>query len=386
MDTLMNYVESAWALPWVRTLVGIVIAVTVARLVEFLIRRFLLTWARKTPNHYDDIVVLHLKRPIYFTVMLTGIAWSTRPLALGPGAQHVCDALFETLAIILWSVAANRIGSTILVKVSNEKRDGSLVQPRTLAIFELALKSCIVAISIYVVFLAWRIDLTAWLASAGILGVALGFAAKDSLANLFSGVFILVDGPYTIGDHIILEDGMRGRVTGIGMRSTRILTIDQTEISIPNAVIGNTRVINESGGPGLEYRLRIKISVAYGSDIPSVRQALSQSCINIPGTLTEPPPKASFMGFGASGLDFQVLVWLLNSTQREEALDKINENIYNALRDAQIEIPYEKLDLYLKEAPGLGQLAHHGPRSTDALSAQEKSPGNAFQDDRGAGR
>ncbi len=351
METLLSYLAAAWASALVRTLVGIIVSVFVARLVEYLIRRYLLAWAQKTPNQYDNIIVSHLRRPIYLTVMLTGIALASRELDLGSGPQHIVDALCETIAIVMWSLAANRIGSSILTKISGEKRQGSLVQPRTLAIFELALNAFIVALSCYVIFLAWRIDLTAWLASAGILGVALGFAAKDSLANLFSGVFILVDGPYTIGDHIILEDGLRGRVTGIGMRSTRILTVDQTEISIPNAVIGNTRVVNESGGPSLEYRLRVQISVAYGSDIGEVRKVLSSCCDGVDGTCSSPSPRAFFIGFGASGLDFQVLVWLKNSTRREAALDQINENIYNALRDADIEIPYDKLDLYVKETP-----------------------------------
>ena len=91
--------------------------------------------------------------------------------------------------------------------------------------------------------------MTAWLASAGVVGIAVGFAAKDTLANLFSGVFILADAPYKIGDYIVLDaTGMRGKVTQIGLRSTRLITRDDVEVTIPNSIMGNSQVINQSGG------------------------------------------------------------------------------------------------------------------------------------------
>jgi MscS family membrane protein len=86
--------------------------------------------------------------------------------------------------------------------------------------------------------------MTAWLASAGIIGIAVGFAAKDTLANLFSGVFILADSPYKLGDYVVLEDNSRGKVTQIGLRSTRMLTRDDVEVTVPNSIMGNTKIIN----------------------------------------------------------------------------------------------------------------------------------------------
>jgi MscS family membrane protein len=82
------------------------------------------------------------------------------------------------------------------------------------------------------------------LASAGIIGIAVGFAAKDTLANLFSGVFILADSPYKLGDYVVLEDNSRGKVTQISLRSTRMLTRDDVEVTVPNSITGNTKIIN----------------------------------------------------------------------------------------------------------------------------------------------
>jgi len=87
-------------------------------------------------------------------------------------------------------------------------------------------------------------------------------------------VFILADSPYSIGDTIILESGERGEVTHIGLRSTRMYTTDFAEVSIPNSIMGNSRVVNQSGGAQRKARIRAPIGVAYGSDIEQVRTIL----------------------------------------------------------------------------------------------------------------
>ena len=138
------------------------------------------------------------------------------------------------------------------------------VQVPSLPVFDMVFKIVIVGAAVYFIFLAWKIDLTAWLASAGVVGIAVGFAAKDTLANLFSGIFIVADAPYKVGDYIVLDGGLRGRVTSIGIRSTRILTLDDIEITIPNAVIGSSKIINEAGGPQVHQRLGVTVDEFMG--------------------------------------------------------------------------------------------------------------------------
>ena len=118
-------------------------------------------------------------------------------------------------------------------------------------------KILICVISAYSVLMIWGINPVGLLASAGVVGIAVGFAAKDTLANLFSGMFILADRPYKLGDYINLSSGERGKVTHIGIRSTRLLTRDDVEITIPNGVIGNAKVVNESGGSHKKMRIRL---------------------------------------------------------------------------------------------------------------------------------
>ena len=185
--------------------------------------------------------------------------------------------------------------------------------------------------------------MTAWWASAGIVGIAVGFAAKDTLANLFSGVLILADAPYKIGDYIVLDSGERGMVTHIGIRSTRMLTRDDVELTIPNSIMGTTKIINESGGPYKKFRIRVSVGVAYGSDIDQVKQILFDVAMAEPTICHDPEPRVR--------LDIDLLGWVEEPSLRGRVIDILLTTIYKEFNKQGIEIPYTKQDIYIKEMP-----------------------------------
>jgi MscS family membrane protein len=128
-------------------------------------------------------------------------------------------------------------------------------------------------------------------------------AAKDSLSNLFGGLTIFMDRPFRRGDYIVLDDNERGEVMQIGIRSTRIKICDDVMISIPNAVITNAKIVNQSS-PEPMFRVRIKIGVAYDSDIKLVEKILVQQVTSNPLAARDPEPRVRFRAFGVSSLDF----------------------------------------------------------------------------------
>ena len=198
----------------------------------------------------------------------------------------------------------------------------------------------------------WDVNTSAWLASAGIAGFAISFAAKDTLSNLFAGVFIIADAPYRIGDYIVLQGvGTRGEVTSIGLRSTRVVTRDDIEITIPNAVIGGAQIINQTAGPSPKMRLRVPVGVAYDTSVERLRGVLMEVATEASIVCEEPKPRVRFRAFGPSSLDFELLVWVKDPEDRGVAMDTILEEVLTRLRAESIEIPYPKQDLYLKEQP-----------------------------------
>ena len=186
------------------------------------------------------------------------------------------------------------------------------------------------------------------LASAGVIGLALSFAAKDSLANLFAGAFILADAPYKNGDFVVLDSVERGRVTHIGLRSTRMLTRDDVEITIPNAVMGNSKITNESGGPYEKERIRVQVGVAYGTDIDRVEELLMAIAVSHSEILEDPEPRVRFRTFGESSLDFELLGWIREPVLRGRLRHLLCKEIYKCFMEEGIEIPYPKRDVYLQ--------------------------------------
>lgn len=227
----------------------------------------------------------------------------------------------------------------------------AFIQHRTVTLFDNLAKIIIFGAGIYFVFVIWNIDMTAWLASAGIAGIAIGFAAKDTLSNLFSGVFIIADAPYKVGDYVVLDNIGRGKVTNIGLRSTRILTRDDIEVTVPNSIIGNSTIINQSGGPYEKMRVRLKIGVAYGSDVEKVSKSLQKVAEEEPQVCRVPAPRVRFRLFGPSSLDFELLFWVDHPEYRGRVLDALNTKVYKMLNTENIEIPYAKQDIYIKGLP-----------------------------------
>jgi small-conductance mechanosensitive channel len=115
--------------------------------------------------------------------------------------------------------------------------------------------------------------------------------------------------------------------------------------------MGNTRITNESGGPYVKFRLRVKVGVAYGSDIDRVRDVMLAIAQAEPQVCEDPEPRVRFRQFGGSSLDFELLVWVEDPELRGRILDLLNTAIYKGFRDEGIEIPYSKHDVYIKQMP-----------------------------------
>ncbi len=366
VDALNDLLEH----PWVQALIALILSIVGAYLLRRLIVRVLAKLAGRTATNLDDIVVAALERPIFYSIILGGIAYSLSLLDLNAKFAVISTASLKTIAIIVWTGAIIKICTAVLQTMSYHARPTSVVQARTLPFFVILVKLVVFGSSVYVGMLAWKTDITAWLASAGIVGIAVGFAAKDSLANFFAGIFIIADAPYKLGDFIQFDD-LRGRVTHIGIRSTRILTRDDIEINIPNSVIGNGKIVNETGGPHSKERVSIPIAVAYGSDVDVVHEVLLRTPLGVANVCVHPSPLVFFQNFGASGLDFEVLCWIEDPALRENVISAVNFRIYKALARADIEIPYSKHDVFIKTFPGLDPLEPEPPPEWVAASIEE---------------
>lgn len=328
----------------------LVLGFALAALSDIVVRRILERVTDRTATKLDDAIVGAMRRPAALSFVLVGAWYAVKAIAPEADSLNLARGVLATIATLVWTTAGFRISSLVLNDLSEHHTKYSVVQPRTLPVFQIGGRSMVVAVAAYALLLAWRIDVTAWLASAGVIGIAVGFAAQESLANLFAGISIIVDAPYKLGDFLVLETGERGRVTDIGFRSTRLLTEDDIELILPNAVMAGARIKNESGGPAERERVHVPIGVAYGVDIDAVKAMLLDEVRRIELFVQDDPkatPAVHLVAFGASSVDLVVKVWVHRPELRAPAIDRLNVAIYKRLNAEGVEIPYPKQDVYL---------------------------------------
>jgi len=335
-----------------------------AFLLRFLLSRVLLRLARRTRTDLDEQILNAVRWPIVLTVVFFGVGFALRRIqpALSQGLLSFSDSVWITLGTVVWMRAGMRVGDHVLDALARRADSYQWIDARSLPLFGILHRILFWGGAIYVVLLAWHVDITAWLASAGIIGIAVGFAAKDTLANLFAGIFILADAPYKLGDYIVLESGERGMVTDVGIRSTRLLTRDDIEITIPNNVMANSKIMNEAGGPHEKRRLRLTIGVAYGSDVDQVRAVLQEEAVNCALIAKDPEPRVRFREFGDSALVFQLLAWIDAPVLRGRALDALNTAVYKRFLAEGIEIPFPQRVISFK---GQGEGGLRAPPDAD---------------------
>ena len=296
-----------------------------------------LSWQRYTPPLAIVVVSVVLRHFIDVQVNLTG-----------PVAEYFARGMrFLTITAIVWLILLTGDGLTEFFIASPRFRPRNLDPNLTRLICKL-FTWILLFVLIWNVSSYLGISLTAVFASAGIAGAALALAARETLGNFFGGISILMDRPFKTGDFILLESGERGMVVNVGMRSTRLLTRDDIQISIPNGIITNTKIINESA-PQPRFRVRIPVGVAYDADIDLVEQTLLAVAGSNPLASKTPEPRVRFRSFGDSALMFELLCWARRPHDKGRLIHGLNQAIYKAFKTEGIEIPFPQRDVHLKK-------------------------------------
>ncbi|WP_223669104.1 mechanosensitive ion channel family protein [Kangiella shandongensis] len=351
-DAVAPLWESLESNPWLLAAVVIALGFILAKLAQWLFRSVLGKFADKTSGQFDDQLFAVLAKAIYSIIFFLSLLLAIEALQFSQSIDAFLKRFVATLLILSLMIKLLKITRIALEAFSNNKHRFKFIEERTIPILDITTKLLIVGAGLYVLILSWGIDPTAWLASAGIVGIAVGFAAKDTLANLFSGFFIVADSPYKLGDYILLDTGERGRVTHVGIRSTRLLTRDDVEVTIPNSVMGNAKIVNESGGPWEKTRIRIDVGVSYDSDLQQVHDVLLEMAEERDDLCKSPEPRVRFRAFGGSSIDLQFMAWIERPEQKGLISHQLIMQIHRLFNEKGIEIPYSKQDLYVKEWPG----------------------------------
>ena len=195
------------------------------------------------------------------------------------------------------------------------------------------------------------INVMPFVAGAGVMGVAIGFAAKDTLSNLIAGILLIIDRPFEIGDRIEVWSAPSGSaswgdVIDIGLRATKIKTTDNIIIVIPNNEIMKRDIVNYTL-ISTSIRVRINIGVAYDTDIEQAKKIIFEVASGVQWVQDDPKPKVVVRNFGESSVDLQLRVWIKNARQRMNTISTITDHVKTAFDAEKIEIPFPKRDIHI---------------------------------------
>lgn len=334
--------------PLITAVALFIFSILLAKIADIFSVRILRKVTKYTKSELDDRILELLHRPVFLTIICIGAIHSINILNASEAVVFSLRGTLLSLVTLMWAIFVMRASSLMIDKSFQTIADITGLSNEVSPLIGNIWKVIIIIGSIMIVLGIWNVDITPLLASAGIAGVAVALAAKDTLANFFGGISIFIDKPYKIGDYIVLDRGERGEVTTIGIRSTRIKTRDDILITIPNSVIANTKIINESA-PVPNFRMRVPVTVAYGSDIESVENILIDIAHNNDSVISNPEPRVRFRAFGESSLNFELLCWAKDPSVRGKAIHEMNKEIYKIFDRENITIPFPHRTVYVRE-------------------------------------
>jgi len=186
------------------------------------------------------------------------------------------------------------------------------------------------------------------IASLGVGSLAIGLATQDTIKNFISGLLIVSDRPFRLGDYIkILETNIEGHVVDIGVRSTKILTLDNNIIIVPNSTL-TEKSIENLHYPTPLIKGRVEVGVAYSSDIELVKKAIWEAISEVNTILDIPKPSINFVNFGDSSLDFLVFFYVRRRDVLWDTQNELREKILEKFRKYNIEIPFPQQDIWFR--------------------------------------
>lgn len=340
--------KNMWTTLGLNLLVWFLIALIIFFLIDPVIHRL----AKRTETTLDDALVKLLSKPVLLFVFLYGAIDSLLKLNLGLGTQVFLWKVYKVALIIIGVVVVYKIIDAVLEEVA-ERRGGEE------SAFNNVLKPVIeklVAVFILIggLILGLRMmgmEVTTLLAGAGILGLVIAFAAQDTMSNFFSGMHLLLDRPFKIGETILIESGEYCRVMEIGMRSTKLYSIfDHEVIILPNNLIANQKIINLVK-PNSQIRNRVEVNVAYGSDVKKVKNILMEVAEKTPNVLTDEghEPLIRFKEFGDSSLNFTLVIWIDDVDNQWEVMSNIREQVDRRFREEGVTIPFPQRTVWMHQ-------------------------------------
>jgi small-conductance mechanosensitive channel len=332
-----------------------VIVAVVGFCVVWLLLRWLLHVVEKRISRYEFVrinarIFRVIRKALFLSLLLASGTYLLRLTGI-----PILEKIFHALLIVIMAqpakdflvIAIGYLQTKIAHRTESKVDD---------IIFELLSRFAgfiILATAIVIALDRLGVNVMPFIAGAGVAGVAIGFAAKDTLSNLIAGILLIIDRPFEVGDRIEVWSAPAGTaswgdVIDIGLRATKIKTTDNIVIIIPNNEIMLRDIVNYTAVSG-QIRVRINIGIAYDADIKKAKEIILKVADTAEWVAKQPLPKVVVRNFGESSVDLQLRVWIADARKRMDTISFITDSVKTAFDVQGVEIPYPKRDIYIHQ-------------------------------------
>ncbi|HET7838396.1 MAG TPA: mechanosensitive ion channel family protein [Rectinemataceae bacterium] len=325
-------------LRWLVALAYAVAGYVGGKLLSVVITGVLKRLAAKTKNRVDDIILAVTEKPLVFIVFVAGLWFGIDSLDLDVSVTHWVDKVFYVLVTfaVAWILVRLIDGIINEYLAPFVAKSESSLDDQLLPIIRKVVKVLIWILATLVGLNNAGYDVGALLAGLGIGGVAVALAAKDTLSNLFGSIAVFIDRSFAVNDRIKVA-GFDGTVTEIGLRTSRLRTLDNRVITIPNAIFGTNPIENVSSEPSTKVGQVLELSL--DNDAGAVEKGLDilRTVASGFGTSLDEGTIAAFSGFGEGTFRLSFIVFLKKGADYFATLSALNLAVLKAFKEAGIE-------------------------------------------------
>lgn len=330
---------------WAKEILAALLILATFWLLAQLVGSILSKWgkrlARSTATDLDDRILQRIIPHVSRLLTTLGLYLAIRSMPLHERlVQLFSGVLFVVLVVIFFNLLFHALDE-LLQWYLNGRQAGSkdLISRNMIPFVEKLAMLFLMGTALIIILKHFNYDILSVVTALGIGSLAIGLAAKDTLAHMISGFTLMLDQPFRIGDRIQLAGGQIGDVADIGLRSTKIKTMDNQLLIIPNSDLCNTMLINQAF-PDARAKGRINVGVANGSDVERVKEILVATALEVGTVLRDPAPEAYFVSFGDFALNMSLFFWVEEYGSLFATTDRINTLILRRFNESNIEMPF----------------------------------------------
>ena len=304
----MPAIETSIQNEYFQSLLIFLVSVAIAKASHYILKTYLKKITEKTKSDIDDIIINIITKPLYILIITIGLYLALKTLSIIADYILVIEKIFFVVILVIISWIVSRILKVLIVRWFKVQKKFE----KTPQLISKIISIIVYLIAFLMILKHLNIEITPLIATLGVGGLAVGLALQNTLSNFFAGLHIISDRPINVGDFIELTEGnISGYVEDVGWRSTRIRTLPNTIVIIPNSKLAESIIINDSL-PEQEMAALVQCGVAYSSDLKKVEEVTVDVARRIQKTVQGGvktfDPFIRYHTFGDSNINFSIIL------------------------------------------------------------------------------